>query len=188
MNKIKFLITGPKDTPYQDGCFVFEMVLPPTYPKVCPQVQIITTGRGSVRFNPNLYNCGKVCLSLLGTWSGRPEEAWNENSTMLQLFVSIQSLILIDHPYFNEPGYQSSYGTPHGMERSAKYNEDVQANNIKWAIIDAITNPDPCFADIIKTHFKLKKNDIIQMATEWGKKNSRVQSQLDTLKSVLSKL
>ena len=23
-----------------------------------------------VRFNPNLYNCGKVCLSLLGTWSG----------------------------------------------------------------------------------------------------------------------
>ena len=30
------------------------------------QVNFQTTGGGSVRFNPNLYNCGKVCLSLLG--------------------------------------------------------------------------------------------------------------------------
>ena len=30
-----------------------------------------TTGGGTVRFNPNLYNSGKVCLSLLGTWPGR---------------------------------------------------------------------------------------------------------------------
>ena len=30
------------------------------------QVNLQTTGGGSVRFNPNLYNCGKVCLSLLG--------------------------------------------------------------------------------------------------------------------------
>lgn len=31
---------------------------------------LATTGGGKVRFNPNLYNNGKVCLSLLGTWSG----------------------------------------------------------------------------------------------------------------------
>jgi hypothetical protein len=30
------------------------------------QVNLQTTGKGTVRFNPNLYNCGKVCLSLLG--------------------------------------------------------------------------------------------------------------------------
>ena len=40
------------------------------YPEVPPKVQLITTGMGAVRFNPNLYNCGKVCLSLLGTWQG----------------------------------------------------------------------------------------------------------------------
>jgi ubiquitin-protein ligase len=187
MNKIKFLITGPKDTPYQDGCFIFDMILPLDYPNNCPQVQIVTTGKGSVRFNPNLYSCGKVCLSLLGTWSSRPEEGWNENSTMLQLFVSIQSLIFIDHPYFNEPGYQSSYGTSQGMARSAQYNADVQANNIKWAIIDSIINPEPCFADVITTHFRLKKDNILAMATEWAKTNTRVQSQLDTLKSALAK-
>lgn len=31
------------------------------------KVNLQTTGNGTVRFNPNLYNCGKVCLSLLGT-------------------------------------------------------------------------------------------------------------------------
>ena len=51
-----------------------------------PQVNLQTTGRGSVRFNPNLYNCGKVCLSLLGTWPGQKEEMWNEKaSTFLQV-------------------------------------------------------------------------------------------------------
>ncbi len=188
MNKIKFLITGPKDTPYQDGCYIFDMVLPSTYPKSCPKVEFMTTGKGSVRFNPNLYSCGKVCLSLLGTWSGRPEEAWNENSTMLQLFVSIQSLILIDHPYFNEPGYQSSYGSPSGMAASAKYNGEVKLNNIKWAIIDTINNPDPCFADVIKAHFAFKKDQILNMALEWSKTSPSIAAQLDTLKAVLAKV
>ena len=38
-------------------------------------------GGGSVRFNPNLYNCGKVCLSLLGTWGGSRGEGWDAHSS-----------------------------------------------------------------------------------------------------------
>ena len=34
-----------------------------------------------MRFNPNLYDCGKVCLSLLGTWSGAKGETWDPNSS-----------------------------------------------------------------------------------------------------------
>ena len=50
------------------------------------QVQFRTTGNGSVRFNPNLYQDGKVCLSLLGTWEGAQGEQWNhETSTILQV-------------------------------------------------------------------------------------------------------
>ena len=51
-----------------------------------------------VRFNPNLYSDGKVCLSLLGTWHG---EGWtvptasNFGSTILQVLVSIQSIIMV---------------------------------------------------------------------------------------------
>ena len=43
---------------------------PPAYPCDCPKVELVTTGQGSVGFNPNLYANGKVCLSILGTWAG----------------------------------------------------------------------------------------------------------------------
>lgn len=53
-----------------------------------------------------------VCLSLLGTWSGAEGETWNKDTaTLLQVLVSIQSLILVPHPFFNEPGYESQIGT-----------------------------------------------------------------------------
>ncbi len=44
----------------------------------------------SDRLNPNLYEDGKVCVSLLGTWSGKGTETWTPNSNLLQLLVSIQ--------------------------------------------------------------------------------------------------
>lgn len=47
------------------------------------QVHLATTGRHTVRFNPNLYNDGKVCLSVLNTWHGRPEEKWNPHTSSL---------------------------------------------------------------------------------------------------------
>jgi hypothetical protein len=42
-----------------------------------------------LRVNPNLYENGYVCLSLLNTWNGRAHECWNpENSTLLQVYRS----------------------------------------------------------------------------------------------------
>ncbi len=37
------------------------------------------------RLNPNLYEEGKVCVSLLGTWSGEGSEEWSSQSTLLQV-------------------------------------------------------------------------------------------------------
>jgi hypothetical protein len=34
-----------------------------------------------LQFNPNLYNCGKVCLSLLGTWAGGQGESWDAQAS-----------------------------------------------------------------------------------------------------------
>jgi ubiquitin-protein ligase len=89
------MITGPEDTPYEGGCFIFDINCSTNYPQSPPKVLLLTTGGGRVRFNPNLYNCGKVCLSLLGTWQGAAGETWDPNvSSLLQVLVSIQSLIL----------------------------------------------------------------------------------------------
>ena len=60
----------PGPTPYSGGVYAFDMYVPNDYPQTNPKVQLLTTGGGRVRFGPNLYACGKVCLSLLGTWEG----------------------------------------------------------------------------------------------------------------------
>jgi hypothetical protein len=49
------------------------------------QRMVLCAGGGRVRFNPNLYAEGKVCLSLLGTWNGGKGEGWDATtSTALQ--------------------------------------------------------------------------------------------------------
>ena len=74
---MKACIFGASGTPYAHGAFVYDIFFPDEYPNTSPNVNLMTTGNAAVRFNPNLYNCGKVCLSLLGTWSGSASENWN---------------------------------------------------------------------------------------------------------------
>lgn len=80
------MITGPAETPYANGCFEFDVYFPPDYPNSPMLINLETTGRHTVRFNPNLYIDGKICLSILNTWHGRPEEKWNAHtSSFLQV-------------------------------------------------------------------------------------------------------
>jgi len=71
MDKLRVLIIGPNDTPYANGCFLFDVFMGNDFPHKPPQVQFLTTSNflsasdEHVRFNPNLYADGKVCLSLL---------------------------------------------------------------------------------------------------------------------------
>lgn len=83
--------------------------------------------------NPNLYEEGKVCLSILGTWSGDRNEIWSAaRSSLLQAFVSIQGLVLVKEPWvtfapstvfdadgtfswFCEPAYEKLRGTEEGI-------------------------------------------------------------------------
>jgi hypothetical protein len=114
-----------------------------------------------VRFNPNLYNCGKVCLSLLGTWQGQP---WVANeSTMLQVLVSIQALILVPHPMLNEPGWENRM---HSKE-SNEYNAERKVATLKWAMLDQIQHPKPGFEDITRLHFLLKRDEILAQMKRW---------------------
>lgn len=171
---LRGIITGPEDTPYTGGCFLFDIYFPAKYPSVPPKVNFRTTGNGQVRFNPNLYNCGKVCLSLLGTWEGAQGEQWNaETSTILQVLVSIQSLILCPEPYYNEPGYERHYGTSVGNTESNKYNEDVLRNNLKYAILAQLSQPPEGFEDVVLAHFYLKRHSLI----------SELEAMLETYKS-----
>lgn len=112
---MKVLITGPSDTPYANGCFEFDVFFPADYNTSPPYVNLLTTGNHSVRFNPNLYNDGKVellhcttlhvvmvnnayyfsqvCLSILNTWHGRPEEKWNPHTSSFLQVIEVEVTI-----------------------------------------------------------------------------------------------
>ena len=69
INNIKILMVGPEKTPYAYGFYFFDLTIPDEYPFKPPIVKYYTQN-GYTRFNPNLYINGKVCLSILNTWSG----------------------------------------------------------------------------------------------------------------------
>jgi ubiquitin-conjugating enzyme E2 Z len=95
------MIIGPEGTPYAFCPLFFTFALPADYPFSSPAVTFVTTD-GATRFHPNLYVGGKVCLSILGTWSG---PSWAAAMTISTVLSSIQSL-LEPNPIVNEPGWE----------------------------------------------------------------------------------
>ena len=63
---MKCCIMGAEGTPYAHGAFIYDIYFDDNYPNGPPKMNLSTTGNGKVRFNPNLYRNGKVCLSILG--------------------------------------------------------------------------------------------------------------------------
>eukprot|EP00397_Hematodinium_sp_SG-2012_P022340 GEMP01023136.1.p1 GENE.GEMP01023136.1~~GEMP01023136.1.p1 ORF type:complete len:285 (+),score=49.54 GEMP01023136.1:46-855(+) len=106
LSRAKALIIGPEETPYEHGFFFYDIHFPDNYPIRPPRVKFCT-GDGRVRFNPNLYVDGKVCLSILGTWNG---PSWTSSCTLRTVLLSIQSL-LQSHPIQNEPGHEKEVGS-----------------------------------------------------------------------------
>lgn len=53
-------ITGPEDSPYEEGRFELEMSLPEHYPFEPPKVRFVTP-----IYHPNIDNTGIICLDLL---------------------------------------------------------------------------------------------------------------------------
>jgi ubiquitin-protein ligase len=98
INLMRAIIIGPENTPYNGGVFIFDIFLPNDYPVAYPKLFFWSYGS---RLNPNLYETGKVCLSLLGTWEGREScEIWNPNSSnILQILLSLLGLVLVSEPY-----------------------------------------------------------------------------------------
>ena len=115
-----------------------------------------------------LLLCAPLCLSLLGTWSGTPWSA--KDSTLLQVLVSVQSMILgTAHPYFNEPGFQSSQGTPHGDAASAAYNASVREATARYAVLDALSDRrlQEGFDEVVRAHFSKRAPRILSTLQAW---------------------
>lgn len=155
---LRACIVGAPGTPYHDALFFFDMFFPPDYPKEPPMVHY---NSGGLRLNPNLYESGKVCLSLLKTWSGTATEVWNpESSTILQVLLSLQALVLNDKPYFNEAGYDKQMGKAEGEKNSITYNENAFLLSCK-SMMYHLRKPPKHFEKLVEEHFTRRSHHIL---------------------------
>ena len=157
---LRAAMLGPEGTPYHDNVFVFDFSFPPGYPNEPPASSYHSRGE---RVNPNLYENGKVCLSLLSTWSGKGSEMWDpKRSNMLQVLVSIQGLVLVDDPYYNEAGYEKQSGTAEGKRNGDQYNEQAFLASAR-SMISTVRDPPRHFEPLIRAHFHARAPKILRV-------------------------
>ena len=121
------LIIGPQDTEYADGYYFFVFDFPADYPYQPPKVTF-KTNQDRIRFHPNLYTTGKVCLSMLNTWRG---EQWTSCQTISSMLLTMCTLFTKD-PLLNEPGINP------GHVDINKYNDIIAYKNIECAILNIV--------------------------------------------------
>jgi len=170
---LQAMLTGLKGTPYFNGCFLFDIYLPDDYPVKPLQIKHISRGaqkchanNGPGGFSPNLHqSSGKVCLSLLGTWSG---PGWQANvSNVYQVLSSLLFMVFAaEHPYYMEPSYGGWEGTAQAKTehdpRVYEYDEEVLFHTAKSTILDVMRTPYEGFEDVIRAHFTVKAPQIEQ--------------------------
>ena len=155
------LIIGPGDTPYFGGNYFFEFKYPMDYPHSPPHVTYCTNGE-NIRFNPNLYTTGKVCISLLNTWRG---EQWTSCQSISTVLLNLCTLLNND-PILNEPGVTKTH------HDYLKYNKIIHYKNIDIAVLKVL-NKNPgvymekfeCFYPNVIENF-LKNREEIQTFLE----------------------
>ncbi|KAL1147056.1 hypothetical protein V6Z11_A10G028800 [Gossypium hirsutum] len=158
MDLLRAVLVGAPGTPYHDGLFFFDIFLPSNYPYEPPLVHYHSWG---LRLNPNLYESGKVCLSLLNTWTGSDTEVWNPgSSSILQVLLSLQALVLNEKPYFNEAGYDKQLGRAEGETNSVSYNENAFLVTCQ-SMLYVLRKPPKHFEALVKEHFSKHAETII---------------------------
>nr|CAB3480899.1 unnamed protein product [Digitaria exilis]CAB3482900.1 unnamed protein product [Digitaria exilis] len=133
--------------------------LPPSYPAAPPLVRYRSFG---LRLNPNLYESGTVCLSLLDTFGGKGTELWSpETSTVLQVLVSIQGLVLTSLPYYNETGFVAHSGEPEGRRNELPYSENAYLLSLQ-TMLHLLRRPPVGFEEFVKGHFRRRGRRILR--------------------------
>jgi ubiquitin-protein ligase len=120
------MLIGNIDTPYNFGYYFFKFIFTKNYPYEPPIVKFISNS--NVRFHPNLYVNGKICLSILNTWKG---EGWTSCQSIYSILIIISS-ILTQNSLTYEPGITISHNDVE------KYNLLIEYKNIEYSILHNI--------------------------------------------------
>jgi len=123
------MIIGPKESVYRDGFYFFKFIFPENYPHSPPKI-VFEIDNTNVRYHPNLYSNGKVCLSIINTWDG---EGWTSCQTIKSVLLTILS-IMDSNPLIHEPGICSSYS------HFDNYNKMIRFKNIEISLLNVFNH------------------------------------------------
>lgn len=170
------LIIGPSDTPYFGGNYFFEFKYPTDYPHSPPKVKYWTNGN-NIRFNPNLYICGKVCVSLLNTWRG---DQWTSCQSISTVLLTLCTL-LCEYPLLNEPGLDKKH------KDLEPYDEIIKYANLDIAVCDIVSKTPSIyvpffdyFYPFIKENFTKNYDKLLEFAE---KKNIELNKEVKTYRT-----
>jgi len=152
------LIIGPSDTPYFGGNFFFEFKYPSDYPHSPPHV-LFKTNDDMIRMNPNLYTCGKVCVSLLNTWKG---DQWTSCQSISTILLTLCTLLCKD-PLLNEPGVTL------GHRDFINYTKIIEYKSIDIAVLKIVEKMRPAYQDQFLIFYPYVLENFIKNAPELKK-------------------
>jgi hypothetical protein len=94
-------------------------------------------------------------------------------STLLQVLISLQAMVLSEHPWYNEPGREPLY--QHGAidtdaaSQAAPYNQKIRQHTVAVAMVAWLDKPPTLWKDVIDEHFAENANTILENYKKWSK-------------------
>ncbi|XP_046750456.1 uncharacterized protein LOC124413732 [Diprion similis] len=147
---MRALITGNEDTCCSGCCFSFDIYVKKDYPNSRPEISCTTFPDGET-----CYPAYDGFLDTLGEdISTHDGDTWTNFSTILQLLTFIQTKYLPLR--LSGENLKCRIGWGSGISK-----EVLITNNIQFGMIDLMRKPTPGFEEVIATHFRLKRDQIL---------------------------
>ena len=170
MRRICVMLIGAKQTPYENGVFFFTINpcemwnskdVPLKYPFNPPKVKFFSFYDGYIHenlYSPTQYGAGgKVCLTILGTWPGRPDEQWTALMTFMMIIQSIFQIMDLETSGSYE-GFKTRISHPelrHKMRKGMKeLVAQMQKDECPVIKIDKDEFDTSIFKDEVLEHYK----------------------------------
>lgn len=190
---LRMMLTGPCNTPYESGIFIFDILCKNDYPYSAPLVKLVNINK---KINCDINCNGTLNIPILKNWDYKIHN-------LKELVIQIRETFILEENY-NFLNINKKYKNNTNIidDDKKKILKEKALIHIRLMIIKYNINymlefPDKYkgFSKIIKYHFKIKKNDILKSCGKWvditpndNKLKLKLKDEFNKLKNYLKNL